>query len=414
MKYLALSFCLLFAAQAADWPRFLGPDGTSMSAETGINKDWQAKPPKELWRQPLSDNGHAGPAVANGVVYMPDFHLEKDDAGKPLAASGQAVLHALDLTTGKEIWRHAFPEQTKENFGLTRATPLVSDGIIYTNSMNGTVTAIRAASGDTLWQRQLLEQTDGKPPRWGVSNSLIRDGETLYALSSGENALLIALDCKTGKTRWTGGGTDVMGYATPLITDLNDQKQIVTFSGTTIRGSATNGEPLWSLPWKTKYDVNAAMPAPVGDDQLLITSGYRNKTALVKVKGDATEFVWVNKKINTRYSSPVVYEGHAYTTTEPGYLVCFSLSDGSEKWRTKSSDGQGFEHGAVTAVDGTLIALSGNTGAVVMAELSPHAYNELGYINPLQDKQCWAAPVISKKKLLVRSPRALVCLDLAK
>ncbi len=39
---------LATAALAEDWPCFLGPGGDCSSPETGINKDWRAKPPKEL------------------------------------------------------------------------------------------------------------------------------------------------------------------------------------------------------------------------------------------------------------------------------------------------------------------------------------------------------------------------------
>ena len=46
---------LAVAASAEDWPCFLGPKGDCSSPETGINKDWRARPPKELWRVGLSD-----------------------------------------------------------------------------------------------------------------------------------------------------------------------------------------------------------------------------------------------------------------------------------------------------------------------------------------------------------------------
>ena len=70
IRLIVLSLVLTTSLQALDWPRFLGPDGKSYSTETGINKDWTANPPKELWRRNMSDGGYGGPVVVAGVVYI--------------------------------------------------------------------------------------------------------------------------------------------------------------------------------------------------------------------------------------------------------------------------------------------------------------------------------------------------------
>jgi len=68
---LVLPAGLLMGADATtDWPCFRGPNADGMSPETGINKDWKAKPPKVLWRLPMSDGGFAGPSVADGKVFI--------------------------------------------------------------------------------------------------------------------------------------------------------------------------------------------------------------------------------------------------------------------------------------------------------------------------------------------------------
>ncbi|HEX3047099.1 MAG TPA: hypothetical protein VHY08_20265 [Bacillota bacterium] len=56
---------------AADWPRFLGPDASGISPETGLNKDWAAKPPKMLWKVNLYNLGYAGPSVAGESIAGP-------------------------------------------------------------------------------------------------------------------------------------------------------------------------------------------------------------------------------------------------------------------------------------------------------------------------------------------------------
>ena len=72
-KYtIAIVLILGASALAADWPRYLGPAGNSLSDETGINKDWVAKPPKELWRTTMTDEGFSGPDRQGAVaIHLP-------------------------------------------------------------------------------------------------------------------------------------------------------------------------------------------------------------------------------------------------------------------------------------------------------------------------------------------------------
>jgi outer membrane protein assembly factor BamB len=390
--------------QANDWPKFLGTNGTGISAETGINKDWTAKPPKELWRAPMTDAGYSGPAVANGLVYLIDH---KDDA---------EIIRALDLNTGTEKWRHTFAEPGKENMGFTRSTPTVENGVVYTVSRYGTVTALDAASGTLKWSVNPVKAHNGTLPEWEISSSPVIDGDKLIAIAGGENSHVVALDKKTGKEIWAGGGTDKPGYATPVVATVGGAKQYVVFTGKNLIGvAAADGKVLWTYPWKTQYDVNAATPILLDNNRLLISSGYRTGMTLLQIGAAGVTEVWKekNRRIALRWSSPVVLNGFIYCITEPGYLACLDLATGEEKWRSKGADETGFEYGGLCAVDGTLLAVSGNTCNVIQAKAQPDAYQELGKINPFKDgKNCWVAPVVAGKKLLVRSPSELVCLDL--
>lgn len=94
MRYLALvalATVLSLAGMAADWPHFLGPNGDGRAPDTGINKDWNARPPALLWKTALSDGGFAGPSVAAGMLFIVDHRDGKD------------VVRALDANTGKDL-----------------------------------------------------------------------------------------------------------------------------------------------------------------------------------------------------------------------------------------------------------------------------------------------------------------------
>jgi len=385
---------------ASDWPRFLGPGADSLCTETGINKNWTAKPPKELWRIPLSDEGFSGPAIVGDKVYIHDHEGEQD------------VVRALNFTNGQEIWRFSYAEKGDEDHGFTRSTPTVENGKLYTVSRTGVAHCLNASDGAQVWRADAMTDHEGKPPTWGAAHSALIHGNHIITLAAGKNAHVVALNKLTGETVWKGGGTEIAGYATPTLLTLQGKPQLLVFAGKSLMSvNPKNGRKNWSHPWETRYDVNAGSPLKIDDNHVWFASGYRSGCALLKLEGNTATEVWKEKKITPHWSSGALIDGHIYVTTPPGYLVCVEALTGEEKWRSKGT-ARGFEHGGLIAIDGTLIVIEGNTGSFVKVSVSTEAYTELGRINPLNSAKSWVAPVVSNKKMLVRSPKELVCLDL--
>jgi len=395
---LSAIFCA--SVGAGDWPRFLGPKADSVSPETGINKDWNANPPKEFWRVSMTDEGFSGPAVKDGIVYLHD-HLESND-----------VIRALDARDGREIWRFSYPEEGAENHGFTRATPTIEEGRVYTISRTGVVHCLDIAKGELVWRVDVMKRHGGEPPNWGNANSALIDGDRLIAIAAGQDSHVVALNKANGETIWAGGGTDIAGYGTPAVAVLDGTKQYLVFTGKSMIGvAAEDGTLLWRHPWETRLDSNASAPIVVDENSVWIASGYRRGCALLRIDGSDVSEIWTSKKISPHWSSAVFVDGHIYTTTAPGYLVCVEAKSGQEKWRSKGT-ARGFEHGGLIGIDGTLIVIEGNTGNVVQVALTTEGYQEFGRINPLDSARCWTAPVVAEKRLYVRSPEELVCLDI--
>jgi len=387
-------------ALGTDWPRFLGPAADSISPETGINKDWNETPPAECWRIPMTDQGFSGPAVKAGTLYLHDHQGEED------------LVRALDLASGKEKWRFTYAETGEENDGFTRATPTIDNGHVYTISRTGVVHCLDANTGQKKWRADVMQDHGGEPAKWGAANSAFIDGDRLITIGAGENSHVVALNKQSGKKIWAGGGTDIAGYATPVLAEFGGKKQYLVFTGKSlISVAAANGSLLWRHPWETRLDSNACAPLVVDENLVWIASGYRRGCALLSIKDNQVTELWKDKRISPNWSSAVLIDGHIYTTTMPGYLVCVEARTGKEKWRNRGT-ARGFEHGGLCAVDGTLIVMEGNTGTVVQVAVSPDAYKELGRISPFKSSRCWVAPVVANKKLLVRSPEELVCLDI--
>jgi outer membrane protein assembly factor BamB len=395
-------------APSRDWPRFLGPNANGISLLTGINKDWKNRPPKVLWDVPLGDRGHAGPAVAAGIVYSVD-HEDEDD-----------VVRAIDLAGGKDLWTFKYPESKQGDNGHARATPLIDGGRVYTTSRFGLVHCLDAKTGAKLWSRHIVKDFDGKPPTWGISMSPVVDGDKLIVCPAGANASVVALNKKTGETIWQGGGSytgkNGLGYATPVIATLCGKKQYVVFMGTYLIGvDAENGKELWKLPW---FAVQCtATPLVLGDDTIFVTTWYDQKKAcaLIKVSPKGPQVVWEKESLRSKMATPVLVDGHIYGNDSPTRsLVCIEARTGDLRWRQP-----GFEHGGLVVVDGVLLALDGRSGQLAMVEITPDEYRELGRIHPLEYRggntlrgNVLVAPIVADGKAIVRDRNRLVCIDL--
>src|SRR5436853_2499374 len=85
---------LTTTVRADDWPQWLGPKRNGVWRETGIIK----KLPKELpvvWRKPVAE-GYAGPAVADGKVFVTDWQ-KAPDAQKPGSPFNAALMAGTEL-----------------------------------------------------------------------------------------------------------------------------------------------------------------------------------------------------------------------------------------------------------------------------------------------------------------------------
>jgi outer membrane protein assembly factor BamB len=394
-KLILIIACLALAFQAfaADWPQFRGLKADGMAPDKGINKDWANKPPKLLWQAALTDDGFAGPSVAEGKLFIIDH------------SGSQDIVRAFNVDTGEEAWRYAYDETDQANYGYSRATPVFSAGKVYTLSRMGTLLCLDAATGQKVWGRNLVSEMQGNKPQWDYAVSPLVDGDKLIVVPGGDKSVA-ALDKTTGATLWTGGASDVAGYATPVTATILDKRQYVVFTGAMVSGvDSSDGNLLWSYPWKTSYDVNAASPI-VGGNYVFMTSGYNVGCALLEITAAGPKKLWANKEIIGQFNTPVRFGKFIYGIGDPGNLVCLDTATGTAAWKQP-----GFEKGGVCGVDGAVIAINGAEGDVVLVNATETAYQELGRIKPLGG-QSWTAPIVANGKLIVRNKQGIACLDL--
>ena len=274
---LALAAALVVSAAAAapatdDWPQFRGPDRTGHSAETGLFENWNASTPlPERWRVPLGAGYSSVSVVGNRAVTL-------------FGRDGGEFLAAFDTATGESIWQLRMGALFRDSMGDgPRSTPTIAGDRVFALGALGTLVAADLETGHPVWQIDLPDRYGARRPTWGFAASpIIVDGQLLIE-AGGRDAGIVALDPATGNELWRALD-DPPGYSTPIEAEIHGQRQVIFFTARRALGLTLDGaEVLWSFPWRTSYDVNAASPIFIGPDLVLIASGYDVGASLLRI-----------------------------------------------------------------------------------------------------------------------------------
>lgn len=398
----ALMFALLpLGAVADDWTVYRGPNHNGISSESGWKSSW-TKPPKILWRAKVG-LGHSSFTVSQGKVYTLGNSSSKD------------TVFCFDAVSGKEIWKHSYPADKGAKFyeGGTHTTPTVDppSGTVFVFGKQGQLKALDAAKGTVKWEKNAIRELNlGRKDvgLWGLGGSPLVIGNRLY-LNAGSGGA--CLNKKDGSVIWRSRGKS--GFSTPLPYDHAGKSALAIFAAQQVTGvDAKTGLPIWSFPWATQYDVNAADPVFFSPGKtLFISSGYNVGGAMYLIEGRSPRSIWRNKNMINHFNTCVMIEGHLYgihghAGKTRGELRCLDARTGRTLWSDRSVG-----LGALMAADGKLIVISEN-GTLMIGDVSPKGFRSTGRVQVMGPK-CWTAPVLANGLVYLRNARGdIACVDL--
>ena len=161
----------------------------------------------------------------------------------------------------------------------------------------------------------------------------------------------------------------------------------------------------WKHPWKTSWDVNAAMPVLVAPKTVFIASGYDTGAALFKISKNGAEEIWRTRDMKNQFSTSVLHDGHLYGFNNK-ILQCIDAKTGKLKWKARD-----LGHGSLIYADGNLIVM-GEQGQLALVEATPEAYREKSQFRMFKGKT-WTMPTLADGVLYVRDEHELVALDVS-
>lgn len=379
-----------------DYPQFLGPGRSAKVAGISLARGW-SEPPSEVWRRSVGE-GWSAFAVSGTVA------VTQEQRG------GEELVVAYELESGRQLWAHADAaryETTIAGIG-PRATPTITDGRVFTHGALGRLNALQLATGERLWTHDLATEFNSSTPDWGRSGSpLAVDDLVVVNVGGGAQASLLAFDAVTGELAWSAGD-DALSYSSPTLLTLAGRRQIVVFNRGSVAGhDVESGRVLWSYPWSAEQP-NVALPVAIGDDRLLVSSGYGQGAKLLRLvpEGDGLrpELVWESPRLKAKFTNVVVHDGYVYGLDD-GVLVCLDPETGERCWKRGR-----YGHGQVILVDDLLLVQT-EGGDVVLVEPSPEAHRELARFTALDGKS-WNPPALAGRYLLLRNDAEAVLYEL--
>ncbi len=420
---LLLGFCLILgtAAHGADWPQWRGPARDGRSADTGLLTSWPDGGPPLAWRASGFGGGFSSVSVAGKRIYtMGDLQ----DAQYVIAAA---------RSDGKQLWKTKVAPAWKDKYLGPRSTPTVDGERVYVVTTEGDVYCLAAASGEVQWKRSLpadfgarMMSYEGKY-EWKFSESPLVDGNRLIVTPGMPDAVLVALDKKTGKDIWRAkmpklgdGGDDGAGYSSVVISNAGGVKQYVQFVGRGVIGvEAETGRFLWGYNRIANNVANIATPI-IDGDHVFASSGYDTGSVLLKIHRKKDEFraeevYWLeHDTMQNHHGGVILHEGYLYTGTghNKGFPLAVEMATGKVAWGPQRNKGR--DSAALSYADGHLYFRYQN-GLMVLVEATPEGYREKGsFMIPDVVMQSWPHPAIVDGMLYLREQDDMFCYDLRK
>ncbi len=427
----------LCPARADDWPQWMGPKRDSVWRETGILEEFPEGGPKVLWRVKIA-GGYAGPAVADGRVYVTDFVTDVDTKkesspqARP-AIDGKERVLCLNAQTGEEIWTKTYPCKYSISYPAgPRCTPTVHQGKVYTLGAEGNLFCLDAANGTVLWSKDFKTDFQAKTPVWGFCGHPLVDGQKVICLVGGKEGVAYAFDKDSGKELWHALDAAEPGYSPPTMIEAGGTKQLLIWHPESINSlNPETGAVYWSVPLVPQFGMAIMAPRQLGNE--LFAGGIGGVSVLLKLAPDkpAATVVWrgsMKTGASPVNATPFLENGFMYAVDQPGALMGVRLDTGERVWQTfkpvsDKPDTRKVNSGTAFLVkNGDRFFLFSETGHLIIARLSPKGYDEISRCKLLEPtapafdpnrEVVWSHPAFANKCVFARNDKELVCTSLA-
>ena len=421
-------------AAAEDWPEFRGAGRRGVWLESGIVETFPAEGLKALWRTPVK-RGYAGPAVADGRVFVTDYEPTDGMRGTERAL-------ALDEATGEVLW---IQEWDADYAGIQweigpGATPTVDGDRVYVLGRDGVLSAFMTDTGELLWRKSYGEDYGVDRMRWGfdwgfASAPLVDDERLICFVGGSPDARVVAFDKMTGEEIWRSLPSEAdLGVAQPIIIEAGGARQLIVWDPEEVASlDPVTGDVYWRQPYVVGGAMTVAVPVQVGsqlffstfyDGPMMLTLNQDRPDATIAWKGSSNSEIRT-EGLHAVLATPIIDGGYIYGICSYGQLRCLDASTGERIWETQEAtvERRRWVSGFMVK-NGNRIFMNNDRGELIIARLHPTGYEEISRTaliaptSPPGNRRelrnvSWVHPAYANRHIYMRNDEEIVAFSLA-
>ncbi|MEW6744930.1 MAG: PQQ-binding-like beta-propeller repeat protein [Planctomycetota bacterium] len=380
---------------AQDWPQWRGPHRDGKVMGFTAPETWP-EAFAQKWKVTVG-SGDSTPALVGDKLYV--FARQGEDE----------VTSCLKAADGSEVWQDKYAALATTGPASRhpgpRSSPAVAEGKVVTLGVGGVLSCLDATTGELVWRKDPFPKE--VPRFYTAASPLIVDGMGIAHLGGSGHGALLAIELKTGETKWQWA-EEGPAYASPVLLTVEGAKQIVTLTEKSLVGvSAADGKLLWQLPFPPEgRTYNAA--TPIVDGQKVIYTGAGRGTRAAKIEkqeeGFAARELWSNPDLAPQFNTPVLRDGLLFGLSSKGNLFCIDAETGETAWTDATSrDRSGFA--AMVDAGAAILALPSNSELIAFKP-SKESYQELARIK-VSETPTYAHPVVACRAIFVKDENAV-------
>ncbi len=299
---------------------------------------------RPLWSVPMQRSGDAHTVAVDGILYV--------------GAGG--TVKALRAGSGTTVW--ITPVTNAVGSPAIRVTP---GKAVFASTMHNTY-ALDPTHGRILW-------TWTGPGSDYVSRPSTEGGLVYVSITQNADhvATVYALDSTTGAVRWA---RDTGGYYTSEVAVAGGRVYVRSADRGMLALDAASGETVWSTPTTGE---SSSPPVVAGGTVYFSTDDYRVWALDARtgaVRWTASDSTGTTPAGRDDPEAMALAEGTLYLVSNDRHLYALRAADGSMRWRAAIgqpyggpavADGTVYQGGVDTEERGTLYALNAHTGVVL-------------------------------------------------
>jgi outer membrane protein assembly factor BamB len=284
---------------------------------------------------PAPGRGHSSPIIAKGRIFLcaevpvgaavaPVFdHAPGSHDNVGVDHTHEFLVTALDLTTGKTLWRtmvaRTFPHEGGHQTGSLASNSPITDGVhVWAFFGSRGLYCLSCQDGKIEWKKDLGILTTHHAHGEGASPAL-HEGTLIVPWDQETGSRVFALDALTGTERWSAARDEITTWATPIVTRASplSAPQVIVPGTTRIRGyDLASGRVLWECRGMSRNVI----ASPVAADGIVCCGCSYDLKAMLAIKLDGAEgditaksnVLWSTNQRTPYVPSPLLYDGKVY------------------------------------------------------------------------------------------------------